>query len=1515
MKTQTTLKMIPQIGFHHRKPWAIILIVFIFLGLSVLPVVARNHIIDPISQPEAIGPISQLNDDQFAPEIAYADPPVNEYLVVWEEVYETTDYDIYARLVNNDGSPIGIEIIIANSRSMESHPGVSYSPAMQEFLIVWGEKYSDTDHRIYAIRMGTDGSLVGDLIYVASTGAYDEKPVVTYNPETHEYLVVYERTVGADEFKHQDLYAQRVNENGTVAGNQIAVATGLLDEQAAAVASDGTDYLVVWQGDEEGTDETNIYGQRIESTGLLIGGRFGISTWTGDQLVPRVTYNNNEHHYFVVWEDHHYTYSGIYGYRVDQFGNLVEPQVSISASGNNNRTDPDVVYIPETHSYLAVWQFEYLSNDHDIYSIRIAYDGSHPDGEIPISTTGSEEKHPRVTSNGGNRRLVVWEDWRNYNTSGVDIYGSEEPLIIPVFSGNVYAGDIGVITDPIPGVLVELGCSNSEGVFGELIGQVMTNPSGEYMLPAYILCEYYNIRETDPAGYYSIGSETVDGIKLSSNWIYYTYPLAGKELRYNNFWDKIQGIVDDTPPGNWANFKPSGWVNNQTVDVSEQVEDTWSGLDVSTAEFQYSNDGGASWSGWSAAAITGVPGTTSPQVISASAPFGRDSESVAQNLVQFRVKDMEGNQGESPVQEVKIDTVVPNNPTTADCPTHPVNVWTSNSLISCNWSGATDASSGIAGYNVDWNATSDSIPSPFIEFTGVQADSGPMSDGTWYFHVRALDLAGNAATGATHYGPILIDTEPPTAWITTSAGSVNTRTINVGWSGGDTGSGVYSYDVQTNVDSAGWNDWQSNTQASTAVYTGDNGQEASFRVRATDAAGNVGEWSSSVSITFGANITVQVKNESGSTLPGAKVYHLGTYQGITNASGNITVYDALIGDTLSALYLIHTESAGKPSHSMGGSISWAWRVYLTSVQIPTSGTPQQFTISNTSAVQVLTVKKDQALIGMHIVAVVLWDANSTFLDDLEQGLMSASSFLYDVTDGQIFFEMVEIYDNEEMGAANDYIIYADNTVWPNAFVGAITEKTGRMYFPPLFGSSWSSRVAYGTLIHEFGHYGLWLYDEYLKRDGSGGGFCTYNRNTSNDETTRASIMDDSDDASELCSEADPNHLHNTDTDQDAQNGGSTWETVLQKYGDSTNPSRWTLQSPDTRSVTVVTGPTAIPVADWMDVYVHDNVTNACDPYTVTITYLSGTPVANANVSVESPTGSALGQGTTSNAGVITIRGAHNGDELIVTTDTAYGIIPISCTPSALSEQSQVEQETVIIEPFPFTMAVSTVPLSANTVQVQVKPSVDLPSAPQVQLWQELATEPIAVALTYDSGSGMYIGQAILSSELDLKGYSKVSATDAENHTIDLIVPFSLVIVDEEGLSWVKSSDGRMEVFLPAGSLTGNPTVSIQPTSQVNTQQGKLMLIGSAYEVISSSGTNTLQLPAVMNIYFSAEQLIQQQNQLIGLYRWDATNQTWVFISPNVDMNKYFVSGQITELGIYAVLAQPMNFIDLPLINK
>jgi hypothetical protein len=1473
------------------------------------------------ASPDAGAAIITWEYDQVRPKIAYNSAAGN-YLVVWEDHHWGwgDDWDIYARFTAADGAPQGTHFGIAwDNASQRTAPDIAFNTSAQNFLVVWEYAYSVTDHDIYARRVGSDGALLSGEIAIATTTSAEGLPAIVYNPTANEYLVVWRQVVGSDEFKQGDIYAQRVNASGAPVGSAIQVAGGALDETAPAAAYDASTnrYMVVWQGRQSGTTEYGIYGQRVAADGALAGAQIAISTWEGDQLLPQVAYDSVEHRFLVVWEEHHWGEANgwhVYGQMVGADGALVGSHLLVSGGAGQHRLAPDVTYLPAVRSYLVVWEYAFSATDHDVYARRVAYDGTRPESEFAISSLGSYEGRPAGAAGANAAYLLAWEDGRNQAAMAVDIYGAASTVVVSSLTGRVYIGASGVETTPLPGATVQAYCSNAAGDYGAPIGTTMTNAQGEYTLPIYGQCEYYHLVETDPPGYISSSAASSGGAVVTSNWIRYTHPLAGKTLTGNNFWDYEPGPVDAVPPGNWTGFEPGDWRNSQTVDCSIRVEDTASGLDVASARFAFSTNGGGAWSEWRAATCTGASGATSPQTIqAASIPFGQDSTNPELNRCKFSIADMAGNRGESSAYNVLIDTTLPQNPVIV-CPNHAPSTWSKLSQVNCQWSGASDALSGVGGYTLDWNQSPSTIPALPME-TSATEDSLPLADGnSWYLHVRTVDRAGNGAAGATHYGPIYIDTQAPTAWLTAPAsGVLNVAEFTVAWAGGDTTSGVANFDVQTSTDGATWSDWRTGVTEPSAPFTGQRGQTHYFRVRARDHASNVGAWSTPVHVSIGVNVAVRVRSETGTALQNAKVYHNGAPIGVTSAAGTATILHALLGDQVAALYPVYQAPAAKPNHG------WVWRVYQTSIQIPNSGAPQLHIISNTGATQELTVRKNQALIGMHVVVSIEWDANSAYLNDVALGVRRASAFLYDVTDGQMFWEVVDIYDNNDYGKAGDMNIYASNQVWPNAFIGAIADPNfGRMYMPRDFGGNWSNRTAFSTMIHEFGHYGLWLYDEYLDRDGKGGGFCTHNRDVSNDETTRASIMDDQTNASELCSKADAAHLHNTNTEQDkANNGESTWETVIRKYSDSASPTRWTWQSPDTRQVAVVPGPTALPIPAWVSVNITDRNTAVCAPYTETVTYAaSGAPAVGAEITLERTGAPALYQGTTDAAGRIVVLGAHNGDTLRAVLGNLGGARMVACTPALFGDLPQAEpvvaQNAIAIEPEPFALTVQVIPSGEQVVEVRVASSQSLPTPPTAQIWQAGADEALPASLTYHAAEDLYIGHATLNAELERRGAIQVDAIDGSSRTMRRIQEFALKPVQAALFTPnLASPDGNFDLVLSEGALTADAYLSIHAVTVNAGDPGGRVRASQSYHVALSTGQEQLNAPAVVNLRYRVEELYGVAEQSLRLYRWADEHQQWVSAGAgDVHPERQMVSTTVNRLGTYALFGEAATGVEL-----
>lgn len=84
--------------------------------------------------------------------------------------------------------------------------------------------------------------------------------------------------------------------------------------------------------------------------------------------------------------------------------------------------------------------------------------------------------------------------------------------------------------------------------------------------------------------------------------------------------------------------------------------------------------------------------------------------------------------------------------------------WTVKNIVTLKWRYVgTDA---ITGYSYTWDKSATTIPGTVSNGLATQATSSVLSDGQWYFHIRAKNLAGQWSQ-STHCGPFMIDTAVP----------------------------------------------------------------------------------------------------------------------------------------------------------------------------------------------------------------------------------------------------------------------------------------------------------------------------------------------------------------------------------------------------------------------------------------------------------------------------------------------------------------------------------------------------------------------------------------------------------------------------------------------------------------------------------------------------------------------------------------------------------------------------------
>ncbi len=139
----------------------------------------------------------------------------------------------------------------------------------------------------------------------------------------------------------------------------------------------------------------------------------------------------------------------------------------------------------------------------------------------------------------------------------------------------------------------------------------------------------------------------------------------------------------------------------------------------------------------------------------------------------------------------------------------------------------------------------------WVTSTAATTSFAGLTEGYHKLYLYGVDSLG--FVGSTIESNWLIDLLPPSAYLdevpqTTALEDYATNGLTVSFGGSDqnmpNGSGVFSYDVEYAVDSGAWQQWNQALEQNYAVFGQqmNEGQIVDFRVRARDAAGNLGDW-------------------------------------------------------------------------------------------------------------------------------------------------------------------------------------------------------------------------------------------------------------------------------------------------------------------------------------------------------------------------------------------------------------------------------------------------------------------------------------------------------------------------------------------------------------------------------------------------------------------------------------------------------------------------------------------------
>ncbi|MDH7475680.1 MAG: DUF5107 domain-containing protein [Anaerolineae bacterium] len=219
------------------------------------------------------------------------------------------------------------------------------------------------------------------------------------------------------------------------------------------------------------------------------------------------------------------------------------------------------------------------------------------------------------------------------------------------------------------------------------------------------------------------------------------------------------------------------------------------------------------------------------------------------------------------------------------------------------------------------------------------------------------DAEGLLATTAT-----ALDRTRPTSIMSALPPYTTTTAFPVAWSGTDMGSCVLDYDVQFKDGYEGvWTDWLTQTQSTSAIFSGQDGHTYFFRSRARDVFGNWGnygdaEWGDTFTSVLVNPAAVLVTSRKTSERPTVEPGGTLTYTIYLHNTGNLAAASVSITDPVpSALEVLTptlTASLGEPYYD-SGTITWQHTisagqvVTITFAIRPLDTTPRPVTITNT----------------------------------------------------------------------------------------------------------------------------------------------------------------------------------------------------------------------------------------------------------------------------------------------------------------------------------------------------------------------------------------------------------------------------------------------------------------------------------------------------------------------------------------------------------------------------------------
>ena len=424
-------------------------VMFIALCLSFIFILttSSDSIIVTAWENTAI-PVCTAPEDQT---IALSTPTSDGGVIIAWGDNRNLDYDIYAQKFDMYGNPQWT----IDGVAVYDVPGSQYvvMPCSDGagggiFVIL---DYNPGDPDIYAQRIDSSGNRVWDPDGVpicteeGSQGNFD----ICSDGSGGVIIAWQDERTGTNEF---DIYAQKINQNGVTlwGANGILVCNATERQLYPKVVSDLSGGVhITWSDRRLGSsnEDRDIYAQRLNSTGVpqWTYNGVGICTASMEQNFPFIT-GDISGNAIIAWMDKRIDSSyDIYAQKIDKSGTTLWDSDGVAICTANGFQSGWKMCSDNSDGAIIVWEDNRDGLQYDIYAQRVNVAGStrwNPNGTI-VCSAAFNQNSGNIIADGDAGAIVAWQDYRN--NASWQIYSQRINE-----NGTGLWGINGMVVDPIP---------------------------------------------------------------------------------------------------------------------------------------------------------------------------------------------------------------------------------------------------------------------------------------------------------------------------------------------------------------------------------------------------------------------------------------------------------------------------------------------------------------------------------------------------------------------------------------------------------------------------------------------------------------------------------------------------------------------------------------------------------------------------------------------------------------------------------------------------------------------------------------------------------------------------------------------------------------------------------------------------------------------------------------------------------------------------------------------------------